>query len=60
MSAVPKSDHSLSSLVDVALQIAEERAKILGQMKKALIEHDDKLALKLAKQLCGIDNGRTH
>jgi hypothetical protein len=50
------SSHALGGLAATALQIAEERAKILAEMKAAILAKDDKLALRFAKRLCGVDD----
>lgn len=47
---------NLAAAVDAALQIAEERAKILAQMKEALLKGDDEASRKFARQLCGIED----
>jgi hypothetical protein len=38
------------------LGIAEERACLLAQLKEALLAKQNELALKFAKQLCGIND----
>jgi len=46
----------LPGVVEVALQIAAGRAKILGKMRTAFLANDKEMALELAKQLCGIED----
>ena len=54
-SADPAIDEALiSKVVEQALEIAKERAIILGQLKEALINEDQARITKLAKRLCGL------
>ena len=47
---------STVSFVETALQIAEERKKILEEMRGALLSKDDKALKQLASKLCGLEN----
>jgi hypothetical protein len=44
-------EDDLSAIVDAA----RKRAELVGEMKAALLAHDDQLALELARKVCGID-----
>lgn len=43
-----------NSLVQAASEIAAERAQQIGKLRDALNEGDDKKALALARELCGL------
>ena len=45
-------------LVNAALEISMRRRAVLGLMRKALESGDERQALKLAMQLCGLERGR--
>ena len=47
---------STASLVETALQIAEERKKIVEEMRRALLSNDDEALKKLASKLCGLEH----
>jgi len=47
---------ALKGLVDVAIEIADARRKILQHMRTALETGDSAEALKFARQLCGLEN----
>jgi hypothetical protein len=47
------------SLAATALQIAEERAEVLSQMRAAILAKDDKLAMRFARSLCGVDDNES-
>jgi len=49
-------DVSTESLVETALQIAEERKKIVEEMRRALLSNDDQALKPLASKLCGLEN----
>lgn len=49
-------DVSTESLAETALQIAEERKKILEEMRGALLSKDDEALKQLASKLCGLEN----
>jgi hypothetical protein len=54
-------DRPSDAVVDIALEIAGARAKILAQMKEAILAKDKDQAIAFAKQLCGIeDESKTH
>jgi len=53
MSAI---NESLSSVVEAALEIAARRRDTQLKLKSALEAGDDAEALRLAKQLCGVDD----
>jgi len=40
--------------IDCAIEVAENRAKLLQNLKDALEANDDQLALTYARQLCGV------
>lgn len=44
----------LNSLVEVAIQISAKRMGVLVKLREALKRGDDKNALALARQLCGL------
>ena len=60
---MPK-DPSLTGLLDVALAIAAKRRDTLLRLRAALEQGDDVEALKLARELCGLnheqESHRTH
>jgi hypothetical protein len=37
------------------VEIAQRRAALVGELKAALLAHDDAHALELARRVCGID-----
>lgn len=45
-----------SGVIDAALEIARKRKETLGQLKTALLDGDTDEAIKLARDLCGIDH----
>jgi hypothetical protein len=45
---------SLRGLVEVALEIARRRRETLGRLRKALDAGNEREALKLARELCGL------
>ena len=47
---------STASLVETALQIAEERKKIVEEMRRALLSNDDEALKQSASKLCGVEN----
>jgi len=47
---------STTSLVETALQVAEERRKIIEEMRRALLSKDDEALKQLASKLCGIED----
>jgi hypothetical protein len=49
---------SLAGVVAAALEIAEKRAKILEDMRAAILADDTPKVLAFAKALCGIENER--
>ena len=54
VSLVVSPNGSLSGTVDAILQIAEERSRLLHQLRTALLEGNNTNALKLARLYCGI------
>lgn len=46
----------ISGVIQEALAISEARAKILAQLKEALLAKDHERAIELATQLCGIEH----
>lgn len=44
----------LNSVVEVAIQISAKRMRVLVRLREALKRGDDKDALALARQLCGL------
>lgn len=49
-------DPSLTGVLDAALEIARRRRNTLARLRAALEQGDDTEALKLARELCGIDH----
>jgi hypothetical protein len=47
------------SLAATSLQIAEERAEVLAQMRAAILAKDDRLAMRFARSLCGVDDNES-
>jgi uncharacterized protein YpiB (UPF0302 family) len=47
---------ALGGLVDAALDIAKKRKDVLRDLRAALQTHDTEEALKLARQLCGLED----
>ncbi len=47
---------SAVSLAETALQIAEERKKILEEMRTALISDDHEALKRVASKLCGLED----
>jgi hypothetical protein len=45
---------NVSGLFTVAMEIATKRASTIGEMRKALESSDERRALELAKELCGL------
>ena len=44
----------LRRMVEVALPIARKRAELVGDIREALEQGDERLALTLARRLCGL------
>jgi hypothetical protein len=40
--------------LDVIVQAAHRRAALMGELKAALLAHDDRRSLELARRACGI------
>jgi len=49
-------NESVDGILDAALEIAAKLADILHRMKAALLAGDDETALRLARELCGLEN----
>ena len=53
-----------NALMETALEITQERRKILNKLRAALEARDDSQALHFARTLCGLDDeqkgNRTH
>lgn len=49
-------DPSLTGVLDVALEIAKKRRNTLDRLRAALQQGNDVEALKLARELCGVDH----
>jgi hypothetical protein len=47
-------EHAPGGLVDVIMEIGQERANILAAMKAALVRGDDEEALERARELTGL------
>jgi len=47
---------STTSIVETALQVAEERRRILEQMRDALLSNDIEALKRLASMLCGLED----
>jgi hypothetical protein len=45
------------SLVNAALEVSMRRRTVLALMRKALESGDERQALQLARQLCGLESG---
>ena len=52
------SNLQLDGIARAALEIAAKRQELLTQLRAALVRHDDKQALQLARQLCGLRNDK--
>jgi hypothetical protein len=52
-------EHALGGLVDVLMEIGQERVEILTAMKAALVRDDEEEALKRARELTGLPTKRT-
>lgn len=46
----------MAGILDVALAIAERRRNVLSRLRAALEAGQDAEALKLARELCGLEN----
>lgn len=46
------------AIIKTVLEISERRGETLRQLREALTQGDDKKALPLARQLCGLDDER--
>lgn len=46
---------TLRSIAEAALDVAQERADLIGRMRSALIAGDESEALRLARQVAGLD-----
>ena len=46
--------HSISGIVDVVLQVGRQRNALLAQLRIALESGKERIALNLAKRLCGL------
>lgn len=46
----------VSGVVDAVLEVGRQRKAVLDKMRAALQSGDDSGALKLARQLCGLQN----
>jgi hypothetical protein len=53
-------DVSLSGIVDAILEVGRQRKIVLNQLRAALQSGDDRQALALARQLCGLLNEKSH
>lgn len=49
-------DTSLTGVLDAALEIARKRGDTLVRLRAALEQGNDVEALKLARELCGLDH----
>jgi hypothetical protein len=47
-------DHSISGIVDVVLEVGRQRNALLAQLRIALESGKERIALNLAKRLCGL------
>jgi hypothetical protein len=50
---------NLRGLVDAAIEIACKRRKTLNRLRAALEIHDDAEALRVARELCGLEDEKT-
>ena len=50
--------HPLNHIVQKALTIARQRSETLGRLKAALEKGQDAEALRIARELCGLDPHR--
>lgn len=46
--------HSISGIVDVVLEVGRQRNTLLAQLRIALESGEERIALNLAKRLCGL------
>ena len=53
--SIPPVAPEVKRLVTLALEISDRRAKLLAEMKKALLSGREKEALLFARWLCGLD-----
>lgn len=51
---------SLSEIVDAILEVGRQRKIVLDQLRAALQSGDDRQALELARQLCGLPNEKSN
>ena len=49
---------SLSGVLNAALEIADKRRETLARLRAALEKGDDTEALKVARALCGVEDGQ--
>ena len=46
------------ALLQLVVEIARARAALLAELRAAIERHDDTVALRLARRLCGIEEQR--
>jgi hypothetical protein len=51
-----KNTSQVAGVFEAALEVGRRRRDLLEQMRKALENHNDQEALRLAKQLCGLED----
>jgi hypothetical protein len=54
VSLVPVARELTDDDLGVIVEAAQQRAALVGELKAALLAGDDRLALKLARQICGL------
>lgn len=52
--AAADSSDALRRMVETALPMARARAELVGEMRSALLEGDERAALALARRVCGL------
>jgi hypothetical protein len=55
VSLVPVARELTEDDLNVIVEAAQRRAALVGELKAALVAGDDRLALALARKVCGID-----
>jgi hypothetical protein len=55
----PQIPSSLRGVIDAALEITRQRKDTLRQMKAAILEDDTDEVMRLAKDLCGVEDAKT-
>ena len=61
--ATPMTDQSavatsMPAIVDAIAEVGRQRSELLGKLREALQSGNNLLALDLARELCGLNNGK--